>query len=1124
MADSACYIELASNAGDFFTNADQDDILIHPQYATQKILLGTTNSQISSITVTSNAIGILNSSPAYTLDVQGDINFTGSFFENGTPYIGSQWSNSDSNVFLLSSNVGIGKSNPMTALDVTGTVTATTFAGATINSLTNLGAYSSNTANFGSNTAVAASNSARFGSNTAVSGCNAAMWSSNNLLNKAGGTITGSLDVTGTTRAFGALELGPTAMRISTYSLQLGSGTSQIGKLVFNGGSNMCMKVIVTTNRTTVTGENALYEEYEVVWNGVSGVTPQITTAKQFQQAQSVGAGVNAGQWYYDSATNVLTLCHVRNLTHFYLMSYECIGLYPNATANNDTSMPAGSMLTPAFIVDRNRNVGIGLSNPAYQLDVTGTARATTGIVGNIVLNGASETFNGQGGSGNQTLSNYLRFNTGRQHSIISDGLDNLQIWWGAGNSYAPRWQFGQSTSYCLLGNFGIGTSNPGYTLDVAGAARASNLYAGTAIGVGTTTPGACLHIYNSNSARTALIVDDDNVYEYPAAAMTSNATYIANTVYGEGLYIASASTISSSIYEPYGAFNKAGGGSSSGTVWITANTTYNGVTGAYSGSLSTNGYAGEWLQIQLPSPVFMTSFRLTSRSHATRGDPKDFAVFASHDGQVWVRVHVISGEVFTSNETKSYTVTTPSAPCKYFRLVINTITPYTSAAWASVGEWYIHGVANTTQQLTVRSDQVALDNVKVAIGNKYPTTALQVFETSSASGFEFPPFAMTTDTTTRFDAKYGNGTYVASASTIQNSSYPASGAFAKVNATLSNCWASSNTYNSSTGVYTGSVFTTHSAGSNYLGEHLQIQVPEPMTLNNLQFSSRNSTTRGDPKSWAVFGSMDGATFTQLFATTTEPSWAIATPRTYTISSVVPYSYYRLAVNETYSVGTVGYVSVADLRLYGKTQSKVNHLQVSNGVVQVSEYANLGVGTATPAYKLDVNGDINYTGSLLKSGVALAGSQWTSSACNVYIGSTSNVGIGTTAPGYTLHVVGTIYTSGDVIALSDERAKSNLEVILEPLSKVHGLTGYTYDMIESVSDTTKLTSKYTGLIAQQVMQVLPEAVHKDTDGKLSIAYGNIMGLVVEAIKAVDNKYKEEIQTLKNQMAQVLAKS
>lgn len=148
-----------------------------------------------------NYIGIGTSNPAYPLDVQGDINFTGTFRQNGIPYIGSQWSNSDSNVFLLGSNVGLGKSNPATPLDVAGTVTATTFAGPTITSLTNLGWYGSNTANFGSNTAVSATATAVSGCNAAVFGSNLAAWSSNNLLNKAGGTISGSLDVTSNVKA-----------------------------------------------------------------------------------------------------------------------------------------------------------------------------------------------------------------------------------------------------------------------------------------------------------------------------------------------------------------------------------------------------------------------------------------------------------------------------------------------------------------------------------------------------------------------------------------------------------------------------------------------------------------------------------------------------------------------------------------------------------------------------------------------------------------------------------------------------------------------------------------------------------------------------------------------------------
>ena len=83
--------------------------------------------------------------------------------------------------------------------------------------------------------------------------------------------------------------------------------------------------------------------------------------------------------------------------------------------------------------------------------------------------------------------------------------------------------------------------------------------------------------------------------------------------------------------------------------------------------------------------------------------------------------------------------------------------------------------------------------------------------------------------------------------------------------------------------------------------------------------------------------------------------------------------------------------------------------------------SNVGVGTKTPAYKLDVDGDINLTGDLYQDGSLFVSSEWTTGASSLYYRSnvevgtadlfvdtvTSNVGIGTSTPAYKLDVRGT---------------------------------------------------------------------------------------------------------------------
>ena len=86
---------------------------------------------------------------------------------------------------------------------------------------------------------------------------------------------------------------------------------------------------------------------------------------------------------------------------------------------------------------------------------------------------------------------------------------------------------------------------------------------------------------------------------------------------------------------------------------------------------------------------------------------------------------------------------------------------------------------------------------------------------------------------------------------------------------------------------------------------------------------------------------------------------------------------------------------------------------------------------------------------------------------------------------------------------SDEKLKENIEVISNALDKVKELKGVNFNF-------KKDGTRSTGLIAQDLQKVLPEAVYttEDVDTKeehLAINYGLVIGLLVEAIKELESE-------------------
>ena len=89
---------------------------------------------------------------------------------------------------------------------------------------------------------------------------------------------------------------------------------------------------------------------------------------------------------------------------------------------------------------------------------------------------------------------------------------------------------------------------------------------------------------------------------------------------------------------------------------------------------------------------------------------------------------------------------------------------------------------------------------------------------------------------------------------------------------------------------------------------------------------------------------------------------------------------------------------------------------------------------------------------------------------------------------------GNITATGDINSKSDERLKENIEEIPDALAKLFSIRGVTFDRIDQPG------MRQVGVIAQEVEEVLPEVVEDGPDGFKSVAYGNMVGLLIEAIK------------------------
>lgn len=132
-----------------------------------------------------------------------------------------------------------------------------------------------------------------------------------------------------------------------------------------------------------------------------------------------------------------------------------------------------------------------------------------------------------------------------------------------------------------------------------------------------------------------------------------------------------------------------------------------------------------------------------------------------------------------------------------------------------------------------------------------------------------------------------------------------------------------------------------------------------------------------------------------------------------------------------------------------------------------------------------------------------------------------NVGIGTQSPSQRLHVVGNICATGTIGTCSDARFKEHVEPIAGALEKVEQLRGVAFDWKrEAFPDHQFVENRQLGFIAQEVEKVLPQVVSRGEDGYLSVDYGRLTPVLVEALRELRDEKDQQIARRDGQIAEL----
>jgi|TARA_B100001093_G_scaffold428567_1_gene423435 hypothetical protein len=205
-------------------------------------------------------------------------------------------------------------------------------------------------------------------------------------------------------------------------------------------------------------------------------------------------------------------------------------------------------------------------------------------------------------------------------------------------------------------------------------------------------------------------------------------------------------------------------------------------------------------------------------------------------------------------------------------------------------------------------------------------------------------------------------------------------------------------------------------------------------------------------------------------------------------------------VNDVLLVISYGTFQVADLGTALTSALDIGSQKITGSAVSLDSSGNITLDADGAIINLS-DGGTDF-GRLANNGTNFQIQSLVSDKDLLFVGNDGGSEI--TALTIDMSAAGAATFNNDVTAFSDVILKDDINTIDNALARVTGMRGVFFNRKDNSQ------TRQTGVIAQEVQPFLPEVVRETKDEKKikSVAYGNMVGVLIEAIKELNAKIEE----------------